>query len=311
MGQGGPGGRRIDELAAASSRWPPAARWRALLACCCLVFPLRTSAQALVDGDMPPFVTTPARAVERMLAMAQVGPHDALLDLGSGDGRIVIQAAKRHGARALGIEMNPALVALSRATAQREGVSDRARFERGDVAAADLAAATVVTMYLSPELNERLLPKILHTMRPGSRVVSHDFALGNWTPDRVERVEAPEKNNGRGGESVLMLWIVPADAAGRWRGSIGAGAGQRTIEFSLGQQYQFLEAVLHAPADGRIQFPAALSGDRITLTLPAAAGSAGEVRARIDAGVMIGTWHAPGAASAPFEARRIATRPDL
>lgn len=311
MGQGRPGGGRIGELAAGAA-WRTLARRRALLACCCLVVPLRAPAQALVDGDLPPFVTTPARAVERMLAMAQVGPQDTLLDLGSGDGRIVIQAAKRRGARALGIEMDPNLVALSRANAQREGVGARARFERGDALAADLAAATVVTLYLSPELNERLLPKILHTMRPGSRVVSHDFALGNWTPDRVERVEAPEKNNGRGGESVLMLWIVPADAAGRWRGSIGTGPARRVIEFSLGQQYQFLEAVLHAPTGGRNQFPAALSGDQITLALPAAAGPAGKVRARVDAGVMTGAWHAPGGgASVPFEARRIATRPDL
>lgn len=265
-----------------------------------------------MDGDLPPFVVTPARAVERMLAMAQVGPDDTLIDLGSGDGRIVIQAAKRHGARALGIEMDPALVALSRTNAQREGVEARARFERGDALAAYLTAASVLTVYLSPELNERLLPRILSTMRPGSRVVSHDFPIGNWTPDRVERVDAPEKNNGRGGESLLMLWVVPASAAGRWRCSIGAADARRTFEFSIGQQYQFLEAVLHAPAGRPAEFKASLVGPRITLALPAhAAGATGEVRARIEADAMNGTWHAQGGASAPFQARRIASRPDL
>jgi hypothetical protein len=274
------------------------------------------------QGEQPPFVVTPAQVVERMLTMAKLGPDDVLIDLGSGDGRIVIQGAKRFGARGLGIEMNAALVETSRAAARREGVAERARFERGDALATDLAPASVLTVYLSPELNERLMPRIFAAMRPGSRVVSHDFAIGNWAPDRMERLNVPEKNNGRGGESIVMLWIVPANAAGRWRGTIGGGAAQRTVgqgaagravEFSLGQQFQFLEAGLHPPSGAPLAFKASLSGDHISLQLPAqGAVAAGQVSARIDTDVMTGTWVGAGdAAAVPFEARRIAARPDL
>jgi hypothetical protein len=318
----------MARLAAPSVRARPASPW---LAACCFAVLVRFPAVAHGQGEQPPFVVTPIQVVERMLSLAKLGPDDVLIDLGSGDGRIVIQAAKRFGARGLGIEMDAGLVETSRAAARREGVAERARFERGDALATDLGPASVLTLYLSPELNERLLPRILAAMRPGSRVVSHDFAISNWAPDRVERLNVPQKNNGRGGESVIMLWIVPANAAGRWRGFIGHGARPRAIsqdarpraisqdaashavEFSLGQQFQFLEAGLHAPSGAPLAFTALLSGDRITLQLPAqSAAVAGEVHARIDADTMTGTWVAAGGGvPAPFEARRIASRPDL
>jgi hypothetical protein len=283
------------------------------IAGCCLALLAVTARAALEEGQPPPFVGTPPRVVEQMLSMARLGPDDTLIDLGSGDGRIVIQGAKRFGARGLGIEMDAELVAVSRAAAQREGVAQRARFERGDALATDIAPATVLTLYLSPELNERLIPRILSSMRPGSRVVSHDFALSNWAPDRVEHLSVPEKNNGRGGESRVMLWIVPASAAGRWRATLGAGAAQRSVEFSLAQQFQFLEAGLHAMADAALAFEATLTGERIALQLPAYGGhAAGRVSARIDADAMTGTWTGGGGAEAvPFHARRIAARPDL
>jgi hypothetical protein len=286
---------------------------RSFLAACCVALLASVPGIVQAQGEQPPFVVTPAQVVERMLTMAKLGPDDVLIDLGSGDGRIVIQGAKRFGARGLGIEMNAALVETSRAAARREGVAERARFERGDALATDLAPASVLTVYLSPELNERLMPRIFAAMRPGSRVVSHDFAIGNWAPDRMERLNVPEKNNGRGGESIVMLWIVPANAAGRWRGTIGEGAARRTVEFSLGQQFQFLEAGLHPSSGAPLAFKASLSGDRISLQLPAqGAVAAGQVSARIDTDVMTGTWIGAGdAAAAPFEARRIAARPDL
>jgi len=286
---------------------------RSFLAACCVALLASVPGMVQAQGEQPPFVVTPAQVVERMLTMAKLGPDDVLIDLGSGDGRIVIQGAKRFGARGLGIEMNAALVETSRAAARREGVAERARFERGDALATDLAPASVLTVYLSPELNERLMPRIFAAMRPGSRVVSHDFAIGNWAPDRMERLNVPEKNYGRGGESIVMLWIVPANAAGRWRGTIGEGTARRTVEFSLGQQFQFLEAGLHPPSGAPLAFKASLSGDRISLQLPAqGAVAAGQISARIDTDVMIGTWIGAGdAAAAPFEARRIAARPDL
>src|SRR5690606_3446159 len=156
---------------------------------------------------------------------------------------------------------------------------------------------SVVTLYLGPELNEKLLPRIL-AMRPGSRVVSHDFALANWTPDRVERFEAPEKNNGRGGESVVMLWIVPVNAAGRWRGQVGGVAARRPLELSIAQQYQCVEAALEGQK-GPVSLRASLAGDRIALELPSNAhGLSGKANARIDGDVMTGSWTATGSAEA-------------
>ncbi|MCC6534461.1 MAG: class I SAM-dependent methyltransferase [Burkholderiales bacterium] len=267
------------------------------------------------EGGSPPFVTTPTQVIERMLAMAKVRSDDLVIDLGSGDGRIVIAAAKRFGARALGVEMSAELVQASRRAALGQGVAERARFEQGDIFATDLSAATVLTLYLGPEFNERLLPRILQTMRPGSRIVSHDFALGLWTPDAVERMQVAEKHYGRGGESTVLLWIVPAQASGRWRASIGDAAGAGAIEFSITQQFQFIEAALRTP-QGHKRFAAAtLKADRIELELAAAAepGARDAISARIEGDRMVGTYRYAGGRSAPlpFTAQRIASRPDI
>jgi SAM-dependent methyltransferase len=272
-----------------------------------------SQARALDDGANPPFVSTPPRVIERMLALAQLGSDDMLIDLGSGDGRIVIHAAKHFRARALGIELSSTLVASSRAAAAREGVADRARFQVGDVLQADLSPASVLTLYLSPGMNERLLPRILSAMRPGSRVVSHDFPLSTWTPDRVERLDAPEKNYGRGGESIIMLWIVPADAAGVWRATVGEPGNQRSFEFSLGQQFQLLEG---AVLSGREWIPlqASLTGARIDIAFPLSppSGAAARVRASLEGETMKGRWLVQGSERAvAFEARRTSTRPAL
>jgi SAM-dependent methyltransferase len=270
-------------------------------------------AYALNDGANPPFVTTPPRVIERMLGLAQLGADDMLIDLGSGDGRIVIHAAKHFRARALGIELSSALVDASRAAAAREGVADRTRFQVGDVLQADLSAASVLTLYLSPGLNERLLPRILAAMRPGSRVVSHDFPLSTWMPDKVERLDTPEKNFGRGGESIIMLWIVPADAAGVWRAAVGEEGSRRGLEFSLVQQFQQLEGVV---SSGRETIPlkAVLAGRRIEIAFPASpsGGAAARVTASIDGETMKGRWVVQGSDhGVAFEARRIHARPLL
>jgi hypothetical protein len=287
------------------------AAWRIALLMLCTAW--ATPVRALNDGANPPFVTTPPRVIERMLTLAQLGSDDVLIDLGSGDGRIVIHAAKHFRARALGIEMSSALVDSSRAAAAREGVADRARFQVGDVLQADLSTANVLTLYLSPGLNERLLPRILATMQTGSRVVSHDFPLSTWMPDKVERLDAPEKNFGRGGESIVMLWIVPADAAGVWRAAVGEDANRRRFEFSLAQQFQRLDgAVLNDR--GTVPLQASLAGARIDMTFPAsqASGAGARVRASIEGDTMKGRWIAPGGEpDVPFEARRIRTRPAL
>lgn len=150
------------------------------------------------DLDVP-YVPTPQPVVEEMLTMADVGEEDILYDLGSGDGRIVITAAKEFGARAVGIDIDPERVAEGRANAEAAGVEDQVRFIQGDLFEADLGDATVVTLYLLGSVNERLRPKLLDELRPGTRVVSHAFDMGDWEPVATRVV------NG----STLYLWVVP------------------------------------------------------------------------------------------------------
>jgi SAM-dependent methyltransferase len=148
------------------------------------------TASVLMDGG--PYVPTPHPVVARMLDLAEVRGGDVLFDLGSGDGRLVIEAARR-GARATGIERDAELVRRARAGAASAGVSEHAEFRHGDLFEADLRAASVVTLYLLPHLLERLAPKLLAELRPGARVVSHDFPLAAWPADRVLEFDSPEK----------------------------------------------------------------------------------------------------------------------
>jgi precorrin-6B methylase 2 len=165
-----------------------------------------------------PFITTPGEVVERMLALAGTGPSDIVCDLGSGDGRIVIAAARRYGARGLGIELDESLVRASRENARRAGVADRVTFVQGDVLAADFSTASVVTLYLLPDLIGQLQPRLASELRPGTRIVSHAFRMAGWRPDRSETLRVAGPHPGQGDESTLYLWIVPADARGTWTG---------------------------------------------------------------------------------------------
>jgi len=144
-----------------------------------------------------PFIPTPPAVVAEMLRVASVGAYDVVYDLGAGDGRVVIAAAKEHGARGVGIELDPALVARAEEAARRAGVADRVRFVRQDLFQADLSEATVVTLYLLPVLTHALGPK-LQRLRPGTRIVSHDFPIGDWEPDHVSVVQGKR----------VYLWIV-------------------------------------------------------------------------------------------------------
>jgi precorrin-6B methylase 2 len=164
-----------------------------------------------------PFVTTPDEVVERMLQLAGAGPRDLVVDLGSGDGRIVIAAARKFGARGLGIELDGGLVEKSRVNAQRANVADRVSFIQGDVLAADLSQATVVMVYLLPGLLNRLQPRFLEQLRPGARIVSHAFTMTGWSPDRAETMRISKPHPMHGDESRLYLWIVPAEVRGVWQ----------------------------------------------------------------------------------------------
>lgn len=186
-------------------------------------------------GDEVPFVVTPTNVTQAMLDIASVGPRDTLIDLGSGDGRIVIAAARR-GATAMGVEIDPALVARSEALARDAGVASRARFVKQDLFDTDLTSASVVTMYLLQEVNLQLRPRLL-ALAPGTRVVSHDWHMGEWQPDGRVTVEAPDKPVGRDKTSTVMLWVVPARVAGLWCSQTGA-------RLSLRQAFQFAEGAV-------------------------------------------------------------------
>jgi SAM-dependent methyltransferase len=203
----------------------------------CLAAPAALQAQEEV-----PFVVTPDNVTLAMLQLAQVGPQDFVLDLGSGDGRIVILAARRFGARGLGVEIVPDLVERSRRNAAQAGVADRATFAEQDLFKTDLSVATVITMYLLQEVNLQLRPALL-ALQPGTRIVSHDWDMGDWRPDRSLTVDAPDKPVGREKLSRLHLWVVPARVQGQWCG-IGA---MRAMRLSLTQRYQHFDV---APAEG-------------------------------------------------------------
>ena len=194
------------------------------------------------------WVPTPQVLVEKMLDMAKVTPQDFLMDLGSGDGRTVITAAKR-GLRAQGVEYNPDMVSLAQRNAKEAGVTDKATFVRGDIFETDFSKATVITLFLLPSLNMKLRPTIL-TMRPGTRIVSNTFTMEDWTPDETATV---------GDDCVswctALLWIVPAKVEGTWDVP-GAGA------MTLYQQFQMVTGSLGSAkiADGRLR------GDEITVT---------------------------------------------
>ena len=163
-----------------------------------------------------PFISTPDEVVARMLALAGTRADDYVVDLGSGDGRIVIAAAQRFGARGLGIELDGELVRASRENARRAGLAERVRFVQGDVLTADFSSASVVTVYLLPELIGKLQSRFVTELKPGTRIVSHAFPMSGWTPVASESLRVAGPHPGQGDESTLYLWIVPAEVRGTW-----------------------------------------------------------------------------------------------
>ncbi len=211
-----------------------------------LALPVQAQPQAWAwDDGTVPYVVTPMEIVERMLRMAEVRKDDYVIDLGSGDGRIVIEAAKR-GARGLGVDLDPSLVKHATENARKAGVADRAQFLVKDIFETDLSAATVVAFYLLPDFNAKLLPKLLK-LKPGTRIVSHDGGIGDWPADEKLEMRAPEKPVGVGGVSTVELWIVPADAGGSWTSDLPAHGGKWI--FQIRQKFQVLD--IDAAAQGR------------------------------------------------------------
>ena len=214
---------------------------RGAVVCAALLAPQVFAAEVERSGG--PYVPTPQVVVDQMLAMAKVGPDDFVIDLGSGDGVIVLTAAKRYKARGFGVDIDPDLVKLSNNEASRLGIADRAQFRVQDVFKADLSRATVLTLYLLPEMMKELSAKIYTELRPGARVVSHDYHFGDWQHDDQIVFDVPEKEEINGvPQATVYLWIVPAKVAGNWRIAV---AGGRQYDAKLEQSYRYFGGTMN------------------------------------------------------------------
>ena len=235
------------------------------------------------------WVPTPDDLVERMLRMAQTTSKDYVVDLGSGDGRTVIAAAKKFGARSLGIEYNADMVDLSTRNAAREGVTANAKFIRGDIFETDFTQATVVTMYLLPGLNLKLRPKILD-MKPGTRVVSHQFNMDDWQPDETTNLDGRR----------AYFWIVPAKVNGTWRIQSGSDVWDATLE----QRYQVIEGSIKLGALNAGLREPRLVGERISFVFVDNAGVRREFTGRVNGPAMDGTLRADSGPETRWTAAR-------
>lgn len=217
------------------------------------------------------WVPTPQELVDKMLNIAEVKPGDFVIDLGSGDGRTVISAAK-IGAKALGVEYNPDMVALSKENAKKEGVGDKAEFIQADLYETDLSKADVITMFLLPEINLKLRPRLLD-LKPGTRIVSNTFTMGEWQADY--EVSTEENWNSW---NTAYLWIIPAKVAGVWK--------LRNGELTIIQEFQFLHGTYNTGGKSEPVSDGRLNGDLISFTINGSKYS-GQVNGRVITGTFI------------------------
>ena len=272
-----------------------------------------TASAALATDASVPYVPTPQDVVERMLEMAKVGPQDYLIDLGSGDGRIVVTAARKHGARGFGVDLNPTRIAEANENARKAGVTDKVQFYQRDLFETDLRDASVVTMYLLPRVNLDLRPKLLD-FKPGTRIVSHDFSMGDWKADQHVEMNSKDKYGGSGGLSDIYLWIVPAKVAGTWHTRVQIRGKPVDYEFRLDQQFQSVSGSARvAGRDVKLE-NATLSGNQLTMQFTADVDGASmkhEFTAQVGDAEMNGTADLSGAkrqAKLDWTARRTSAR---
>jgi len=254
-----------------------------------------------------PYVPTPQIVVDEMLRMAKVGADDFVVDLGSGDGIIVLTAATRLKARGFGVDIDPELVQLSNSEAKKRGVADRASFHVMDVFKADISKASVVTLYLLPGMMTDLRPKIFGELKPGTRVVSHDYHFGDeWRPDDQYTWDVPEKEKVNGvPRATIYLWIVPARIAGRWQLRLAAPVPEQ-YELTLKQSYQSVNGtVTGAGAKGVRLTQSNLQGMDISFAFPSG-GDRHRFKGRVSGNTMEGTVElAGGKGAAKWTATRI------
>lgn len=258
-----------------------------------------------------PYVPTPQEVVERMLQIAKVAASDYVIDLGSGDGRIVITAAKKHGARGFGVDLNPERIAEANANARKAGVTDKVAFYQRDLFATDLSEATVITLYLLPRVNLELRPKLLE-LKPGTRLVSHDFSMDDWRPDAHVQMEAKEKYGGSGGKSDIYFWVVPAKVNGTWQWQLPVSGQSRGYEVTLTQKFQVISGGAKVGGrDVKLQNPR-LRGDEISFGFTAEVNGAPvkhEFTGKVEGETIAGTTRLSGGriqAQLDWSARRAA-----
>ncbi|HKY07534.1 MAG TPA: class I SAM-dependent methyltransferase [Candidatus Binatia bacterium] len=253
-----------------------------------------------------PYVPTPQIVVDEMLKMANVTAKDFVVDLGSGDGRMIITAAKNFKANGLGVDIDKKLVDLSNKQAKADGVEDRAKFVEQDMFKADIGKATVVTLYVLPDFMEKLRPKLLAELKPGARIVAHDYHMSEWYPDRHFSLTVPEKVKANGTDKAyLYLWIVPSIVRGDWRMEFDAGGSARQlIVLDFVQQYQMINATAENIL-GTMKFDnAQLRGEDISFDLMIGA-NLHRFTGKVSGDKMEGTAVAAGGRPIPWRASKL------
>jgi hypothetical protein len=239
------------------------------------------------------WVPTPDEVVERMLNMAQTKPADYVIDLGAGDGKIAIAAAKKFGARSLGIEFNPDMVAHAQSNARAAGVLGKAQIVQGDIFVTDFTQATVLTLYLLPALNMKLRPQIL-ALRPGTRVVAHAFNMEDWEPDETSDVDGRR----------VFLWVVPAQVAGRWAIELSGNSGSEKASLNLDQRFQKIEGTAFlGPVLAGLREPK-LSGFRISFAYVDNKGVRRDLTGRVNGSQMEGSFRTDNGAEGRWTATK-------
>jgi hypothetical protein len=277
--------------------------WRRAVAMLVALPALALAADQHPHADVP-YIPTPPAVVDAMLELAGVGPRDYVIDLGSGDGRIVIAAARQRGARGFGVEIDSELVQTARRAAQHEGVARQVEFKVQDLFGTDLGQATVVAMYLYPRLMIQLRPRLFAELKPGARVVSHDFDMAGWKPDARVTVPVPGKPYGPP-SSDAYLWIMPANVAGTWTWRAADGVD---YELTLLQTFQMVEGkAVIGGRPGRVE-GGRMRGDEISLMLTAEVGGPApshEMRGRVAGDAISGKVRLPGGGERDWKATRV------
>jgi SAM-dependent methyltransferase len=248
-----------------------------------------------------PFVPTNEKTIEEMLRMCDVTATDVVYDLGCGDGRIAIMAAKQFGATAVGIDIDPQRIKESKANAAKAGVQDKVQFIQKDIFEADFSKATVVTLYLLSTINLKLRPKLFEQLRPGTRIVSHDFSMDDWEPDKVRRV----------GGDIIYQWVVPADAGGVWGWNDGKSGERYTLRIS--QRFQKVQGTWNGGNRTAPIQDAVLTGDALSFTVNRPDGDL-RVQAKVAGDLLQGTIEPAGRQGndkSSFRAKREAPEPRL